>query len=189
MHFLLEALLELRRSHSELLDGWQLDVVGYGQPDYLARMQEYVCKNKLSNLVVFHGVAEGDSKFDYYNQAAFFILPSLSEGQPIAPLEALGCGKPVLLTENCNLPEAFEYGCALRIRPEPHSIANGIRRMLTMPEEEYIAMQKQGLDMTTKLFAWERCSKRMEEVYRLLLQGEKASERSKLFQGTKKSHA
>ena len=35
------------------------------------------------------------------------ILPSFSEGLPMAVLEAWAYGLPVLMTDHCNLPEGF----------------------------------------------------------------------------------
>ena len=38
-------------------------------------------------------------------------------------LEAWAFGKPVLMTPQCNLPEGFEAGAAVRIEPDEESIA------------------------------------------------------------------
>ena len=44
-------------------------------------------------------------------------------------LEAWACGKPVLMTPQCNMPEGFEAGAALRIEPEEEKRAGGARSL------------------------------------------------------------
>jgi poly(glycerol-phosphate) alpha-glucosyltransferase len=65
--------------------------------------------------VSFVGPLYGEAKAEALRSAAFFILPSLSEGLPMAALEALQFGAIPLITAQCNLPELFADGIALPI--------------------------------------------------------------------------
>jgi glycosyltransferase involved in cell wall biosynthesis len=55
----------------------------------------------------FLGPLFGQEKDAAYRACDGFILPSLSEGLPMAVLEAWAHAKPVMLTPECNLPEGF----------------------------------------------------------------------------------
>ncbi len=67
--------------------------------------------------VTFPGALFGEDKRAAFHYCDGFILPSLSEGLPMVLLEAWACGKPVLMTPQCNLPEGFDAGAAVRIEP------------------------------------------------------------------------
>ena len=62
------------------------------------------------------------------------MLPSFSEGMPIAVLEAWSYGLPVLMTEACNLPEGFAAGAALQIGPDRAGIGAGLRQLFAMSD-------------------------------------------------------
>jgi glycosyltransferase involved in cell wall biosynthesis len=46
----------------------------------------------------------------YYSSASVFVLPSLSDAQPLACLEAMACGLPVIVTENTGTQEIIREG-------------------------------------------------------------------------------
>lgn len=79
--------------------------------------------------LLFLGPLFGPDKAAAYRACDAFILPSYSEGLPMVVLEAWAYGKPVLMTPECNLPEGFTANAAIRIDPNPESIAEGLRQM------------------------------------------------------------
>lgn len=74
-----------------------------------------------------------------------FVLPSRSEGQPFALLEALAAGRPVIATDIPGITEVLEVGpCGMMISPEdPHALAEAIRSFLTAPDS-FAAMAKRA---------------------------------------------
>ena len=59
----------------------------------------------LSGAVTFHGLVPEEDKGRLLAQAHVFALLSASEGLPIAALEALASGTPVVLSPGCELPQ------------------------------------------------------------------------------------
>jgi glycosyltransferase involved in cell wall biosynthesis len=55
--------------------------------------------------VSFRGLIPEEEKSRALGSAQVFALLSASEGLPIAPLEALACGTPVVLSPGCGLPQ------------------------------------------------------------------------------------
>jgi glycosyltransferase involved in cell wall biosynthesis len=55
--------------------------------------------------VSFRGLIPEEEKSPALAAAHVFALLSASEGLPIAPLEALACGTPVVLSPGCGLPD------------------------------------------------------------------------------------
>jgi glycosyltransferase involved in cell wall biosynthesis len=80
-------------------------VLHVGGNQEIERLQEYVKANELSELVHYEGWVNGEKKIELLNLMDAFILPSYVEGLPIAILEALSYGKPVITTPVGGIPE------------------------------------------------------------------------------------
>jgi len=121
--------------------------------------------------VVFTGPIFGEEKKSQFRSASAFILPSLSEGLPMAVLEAWACGLPVLMTPECHLPEGFQADAAIRIEAEVRSIAQGMQALFSMTEAERAAMGKRGRRLVELRFDWKILAREMREVYDWVLGG------------------
>ncbi|MGG3692574.1 glycosyltransferase family 4 protein [Heyndrickxia ginsengihumi] len=77
---------------------------GTGSEEF--RLKQYVETNNLSNYVDFLGWVSGQQKKNYLADSQIFILPSYNEGLPIAILEAISWGLPVISTKVGSIDEA-----------------------------------------------------------------------------------
>ncbi|WCJ59712.1 glycosyltransferase [Fontisphaera persica] len=121
--------------------------------------------------IVFLGPAFNEKKDALFRYSSAFILPSYSEGMPLAVLEAWSYGKPVIMTEACNLPEGFTAGAAIKVEPEPGSIAMGIRQLMEMSDKEREMMGQKGRRLVEQRFTWPKIAEEMKSVYDWLLGG------------------
>ena len=92
-----------------------LVIAGWNQGSQEAMLRRLIATLGAADTVCLAGPQFGDDKAASFARADAFVLPSLSEGLPVAVLEAWSYGLPVLMTEACNLPEGFAAGAALRI--------------------------------------------------------------------------
>ena len=69
----------------------------------LARKNE-----KFKNRIIFPGMLSGDEKWGAFYNCEAFILPSHQENFGIAVVEALACGKPVLISDKINIWREIE---------------------------------------------------------------------------------
>ena len=84
-------------------------------------------------------------------------------------LEAWAYGKPVVMTPECNLPEGFASGAALRIEHSIEGIQRGLRDLLASAPESLQSMGFKGLTLVAERFNWQQCAKYMVDVYYWLL--------------------
>lgn len=151
--------------------GWCLRIVGWGDARYGEATRRLVQELGLHHSVELAGPAFGEAKDRAFREADAFILPSYSEGLPMAVLEAWAYALPVLKTRGCNLPEGFERGAALEIGTEPERIAEGIRTLVAMSDRERQAMGRAGRVLVEERFTWPAVAHRMIEVYEWVLGG------------------
>jgi glycosyltransferase involved in cell wall biosynthesis len=97
---LLEAVALARRELPEL----RLELVGPGNGER-RRLEAQAARLGLEGVATFRGMFTGEEKLRALSAADLFCLLSRSEGLPVAALEAMACGTPVVLSEGCHLPE------------------------------------------------------------------------------------
>lgn len=73
-----------------------------------ARMQ--VQEMYLEEMCHLVGIVQGERKSRLLEQASFFVLPSYNEGLPVAIIEAMAAGLPVVATPVGGIPEVIEDG-------------------------------------------------------------------------------
>jgi glycosyltransferase involved in cell wall biosynthesis len=98
---LLGAVAIARRSEPRLT----LEVAGPGGDEYVGRLRRQARALGLEESVRFHGFVSAQEKVRLLERAHAFCLLSRSEGLPVAALEAMACGTPVVLSRGCHLPE------------------------------------------------------------------------------------
>ena len=113
-YILIVSRLVPEKRHFDLMDafeqanllGWKLVIVG--SSDHPDEYSEAVLKRALeSKNIVATGFLSGNSLKEIFNYAGVFVLPSSHEGLPIALLEALSFGLPVLASD---IPANIEVG-------------------------------------------------------------------------------
>ncbi len=146
---------------------WVLAIAGWDQGGYESELK----RTAAGASVVFLGPRFGAEKSECYRTCDAFILPSLSEGQPMTVLEAWAYAKPVLMTPECNLPEGFSADAALRIGPSAEEIAAGLKQLAQMSDDDRAAMGTRGRTLVATRFSWPRIGEQMRAVYDWVLGG------------------
>lgn len=151
--------------------GWSLVLVGYGDGGELERsIASAHQRGELQGVVVL-GPCFGLQKLACLQAATAFILPSFSEGQPMAALEAMACHLPCLLSRDCNLPEAFAVGAAIAAEPKPAALATSLKTLFSMPSAELKAMGASGRQLVSARFSWPQVAQQTLSLYSWILGG------------------
>ncbi len=128
VEILLETTTLLRKEDVEFI------IVGDGS--IRKQLEDKVEAIGLSPTVRFLGIKPHSEMPEIYNSADIFVLPSFTEGVPVAMLEAIACGKPVIVTPVGIIPEIFHDKVHALIVPisDPHALAEAIRILKNKPD-------------------------------------------------------
>jgi poly(glycerol-phosphate) alpha-glucosyltransferase len=150
---------------------WVLVVAGWGQARHQQQVRRIAAAQGVGDTLRFVGPQFDRDKAASFARADAFVLPSLSEGLPVAVLEAWSYGLPVLMTAACNLPEGFAAGAALAIGADRAGIAAGLRQLFAMSDAERRAMGARGRALVRARFTWRQVGEQMTSVYEWVLGG------------------
>jgi poly(glycerol-phosphate) alpha-glucosyltransferase len=160
----------------ELIRNWQaqdalapisLTVAGWGDPAYEAEVAR-LCEAAAN--IHFVGRAYGKVKAALLAQHQWFILPSLSEGLPMAVLEAMAAGCIPVMTRECNLPELIESGSAVSMQTDFSDFSDVAQRLATCSSEAIAALSQQ-VQHDVQAFAWPSVARRVLDGYQSYLRG------------------
>jgi poly(glycerol-phosphate) alpha-glucosyltransferase len=149
--------------------GWKLVVAGWDDGGCLEGLKRQVAELGLAESIHFTGPVYGGEKDALLRRADAFVLPSFSEGLPMAILEAWAYGLPVIMTRECNLPEGARHGAAILTEPRPEALVEALRMLQAMTGAEREAMGGRGRQLAKEAYAWPRLAAQMLEVYGWLL--------------------
>lgn len=135
---------------SDGLDGFQDEI------DDVARRHENVS---------YVGPRYGKEKAQLLAEAAFFILPSKSEGLPMTVLEAWAAGLVVMMTAQCNLPIGFIRRAALETGTGVGKIAESLRCASALSEQERRALAERGRRVVGEFYSQAVVTRAMLDLY------------------------
>ncbi len=126
----------LLRSFALLADrfpGWTLVVAGSGDANSEASVRKEASTLGIADRVLFTGFVNGRLKESLLGNAALFVLPSHSEGFPVAVVEALAHGVPSVLTRACYVPEVAAQRAGLEVDPDVRSLTEALQALMSSP--------------------------------------------------------
>jgi glycosyltransferase involved in cell wall biosynthesis len=163
---LLLALPQIRAS----VPGATVVVIGTGQVagagDQTAVLHRIVRENGLGDAVRFAGRVSDTQLVQWYSAADVFVLPSSSEGQGIAALEAMACQLPVVASAVGGLLEAIEDGQTGALVP-PGDVTALAQCVVALLGDACLRtrMGAAAREMVSTRFSWKRTVAQTLEVY------------------------
>jgi glycosyltransferase involved in cell wall biosynthesis len=104
--------------------------------------------------------------FERYRRWDAFVLPSRADPFPIAMLEAMASGLPVIGTRRDGLAEQIADGCGILVAPEdPGALADAIVALASRDPAERRAMGKAARERVASRFSLEPQAEAMHEAY------------------------
>jgi glycosyltransferase involved in cell wall biosynthesis len=124
--------------------------------------------SNLREKVIFTGMLTGVLKWSAIYHAAAFVLPSHQENFGIAVVEALACGKPVLITNQINIYSDIQKAKAGFVVPDTLTgVVTMLRTWIQLPEVEKMQLSQNAKDLYRKEFTVESAALKMIQMLRL----------------------
>ncbi len=118
-----------------------LVIAGPDQTGWRAKLQAQALALGIADRITWPGMLEGDMKWGAYHSAEVFCLPSHQENFGIVVAEALGCGKPVLISNKVNIWREIETDGAGFVNEDTvEGTVAGLRQWLATTNEQKIDM-------------------------------------------------
>lgn len=156
-----------RASAQGKLDNATLTIAGWGAAADIAELEAALARGPGSARYI--GPAFAADKARLLEAARFMVLPSHSEGLPMALLEAWAAGVPTLHSDGCNLPEGFVAGASRRCPTDPEGLADSLADAHRTSTADWSAMVRAGHDLAAGRFSAPVVAARWAEAYRGLI--------------------
>ncbi len=114
--------------------------------------------------IVFTGYLDGEERLGALAAGDVFALPAIGEGQPMAALEAMAAGMPVVLSMGCNLDEAATAGAGYVVDASAAAFAEKLRSLLSDFALRDM-MGQRARQLVEERFSWGGVAERLEGVY------------------------
>jgi glycosyltransferase involved in cell wall biosynthesis len=154
--------MDLIRAYSLLRSpSWKLALVGAADSSEYSRMVKAAAE---AAGVTLTGYLHGEPLRQMYSHAGAFIFPSSQEGLPIALLEALSYGLPVLASAiAANLEIGLDSSCYFPLG-NIKALADGLARLALMPRDE--TARTNCRQWVVQKYDWDRIAQQTLDVYR-----------------------
>lgn len=147
------------------LSDWIFLLAGPDNNHHRSEVEARIHEKGLESQIHFTGPLYGEAKDAWLRHVDAFVLPSFSEGLPIAVLEAFAYALPAVITPECNLPAEDTAGAAIVVAPTANTLAEGLTRLASMNETARYAMGRQGRSLVERRYTWHSVAHEMIAVY------------------------
>jgi glycosyltransferase involved in cell wall biosynthesis len=155
---------DLIRAAALIARNFKLDLGGDGD---LTQAKDLVKELGLEDKVKFHGWVRGKDKDVLLANARLFVLPSYHEGVPMAILEAMSWGLPVITTPVGGIPEVVTNGIeGLLVAPgDIQGLAQALEQLVADPDK-CRAMGAAGRERLERDFSQSVLHAQLEKLWR-----------------------
>jgi len=163
---LIDAYSLLKQKHPD----FELFVAGDGED--LKYVTDYVTQKNIKD-IHFLGYVTGEEKFNAFENGSIFCFPSYyGEGMPVAVLEAMALGLPLVSSQVSGLKDILEDGKNGMIlgRIESLQIANKISKLVESDDLRN-RISKFNRKYAVEKFHPQKCAKRLENICKNVLAG------------------
>ncbi len=161
-----KGLHDLIGAFEEMQTGLKLVIAGGSDHagSYSAKLKTRACRNKN---ILMSGYVRGNQLEQLYTHARLFVLPSYHEGLPVALLEALSFGLPVIVSNiPANIAVGLEQSCYFDVG-DPESLTRAIENSLSANQSKLECETRKR--WVGERYNWDTAAKQTSSVYRHML--------------------
>jgi glycosyltransferase involved in cell wall biosynthesis len=133
-----------------------------GAGDMLEDMIQLAAERGIADRFHFPGFQRGRQVYETYKNSDVFVMPSVSEPFGIAPLEAMQCGTPSIISKQSGCGEILKNVIKTDYW-DVHAMADAIYAICTYPSL-YKYLQEEGLKEVDQI-TWEKVALYIRQLY------------------------
>jgi glycosyltransferase involved in cell wall biosynthesis len=150
-------------------DDIRLLIVGLDNDGYQKEIEKILKKEKVLDKVIFTGALLGKEKLAAFRRSNIFVLPSYSEGFGRATLEAMFCGLPVIVSDQCDFfLNETEDNVGLIINLDIDELVRAIIKLLENPVLSK-EMSQNGRKLAREKYTWDKITDKIIDLYKKVL--------------------
>lgn len=158
---LIDAFARVCRNSPQL----HLVMAGPGEEALVSRLQRRAVELGIADRVSWTGMLSGDLKWGAFYAAEAFCLPSHQENFGIAVVEALACGKPVLISDKVNIWREIEADGAGLVGDDTEAgTVDTLQRWLALTPTDAAAMREAALRCFSQRFQMQQVAETLIRI-------------------------
>ncbi|MGB7022489.1 MAG: glycosyltransferase [Candidatus Acidiferrales bacterium] len=131
---------------------------------YVARLKSLAAASGIADNVLFTGPLYDDAKWAAYQDADVFVLPSQNENFGNSAAEAMACGTPVIVTDQCGIAPIVDGRAGLVVPHDARAIAAALKKLLN--DDALAGRFRDACPGVVRDLSWEQPLAQMEAIYR-----------------------
>ena len=133
-----------------------------GSGDMMNKMIRLAAERNISDHFHFTGFMKGKQVYEIFQSSDVYIMPSVSEPFGIAPLEAMQCGVPSIISKQSGCAEILDYAIKVDYW-DIDALADAIYGLITYPALHKF-LKEEGLDEVNNI-KWEYAGHKVRDIY------------------------
>lgn len=135
-------------------------------PEYAYSLRELARRLRITEHVTFAGAVDESELNLYYHACDAFLFPNENQTWALAVIEAMACGKPVVVSRGAAVQEVLEDGKTAFLVPprDPDAIAAALRRLTDDPGLT-AEVAENGQRFVADTFSWRRYAQSMLAIF------------------------
>jgi poly(glycerol-phosphate) alpha-glucosyltransferase len=148
---------------------WVLLIAGSDESGHIHEVRALIRELEIEKSVRVIGPVLGREKACAFTSASLFVLPSHSEGLPIALLEAMEYGRPVLVTDSWAFPVKTFAEFGWRVAANEAKFGAALLQAMNTSEDDLADMGRAAKATVRKDFNWDAIAQQACSLYASLL--------------------
>lgn len=143
---------------------WSVRVVGSDQGGEAKRLDQLIQSLEIKRISI-SGPVYGANKIEMMSNSGIFALPSQSENFALTVAESLMLGVPVVASQGAPWSGLEAEGCGLWVPFGTEGMTDGLRRLMSLGDEERQLMGARGRTWMKRDFSWQSIAYHIRKSY------------------------
>jgi len=166
--FLIQACAIIKRKHKI---SFSCTIIGEGKNR--SELDSMISRFELNDIIFLPGAMDQEQVLKALQSANIFALPCTAEkngamdGIPVALMEAMAMGLPVISTNISGIPELIKDGAGILVEPEdPEQLASAILKVYNLNDRDLKEMAMKGRSIVMEEFSLTSEVKKLVQLFR-----------------------